>query len=235
VHVEVFTTRLVAQEFFVDGADTVLKVLGTIRTILCRLPVRTRAPSNLREVCRSVMRDIMVTRGDQWCIAILGKGATVRQGACQLVHTHMGKSERGVLQFRKVKSGMSLWDEMQRMGIAVDDSIQPLPPDPVDDDSREYVMLPRVVDTLALFYRDGRLLPEHEGGVVRLPSQSLISNRYVCCSNRDLVSMRNDFSNLWYTSFDYHVAVHTASRLQSGSSRGSGSGGTTQVLGRGLE
>lgn len=209
-YVEVYTTRLVAQEFHVDekSGDTTLAILGTIHTLLCRIPVKThvRPQDTFRGVCRLVQEETMgLHSGDQWFMAILGRGATLKQGRCTVVSVHKNSAVDERVLYRQLRR--PLWEECTHMGIVGPRTKMETHPLPscVDDDSREYVWLTRVVDTLMVWYENGKLLEP----VCRFASQSLKVNRYVACCNSDMVRMRNGFANLWNRSFEHHIALHT--------------------------
>lgn len=230
-HFMVYTTRLVTREFHVDEQDTTLEVLGVIVTLLCYIPVAVNLAGerDFRQLCRSA-RSVVMGDEDQWCIAILKEGSTLTEGPCTLVGTTLRSCptckeewQASMLQpvsFRPVQT--SLWEECVRMGIAVPERQKVFllgEIGTVEADSefgKDYVLVQEVCDTFMVWYQDGKLM--QRDGYMCLNGQGVRVNRYLTCKNHDMLRMRNDFSSLFYKSFESHACINLDSRVPHNSS-----------------
>ena len=222
-HIPVHTTRLILQE--ADGMEGVLRVLGTVWSKLCVIPLRTTVgrycPNvDFRSMCASISKQVLPqdnihlnqsSNGQytdkQWCFAILKRGSSTTSGPCTLVSPRKGL----VLHTREVQD--SLKDEMLRMGcIGMDDLLEVtnLSP-PTNEDNRSIVTISRVVDTLCIPY----VLHENNHTVLQnrdlfssLPSQTLDVHRLVGFNTNGILEMRDGFRRLWAKSFFNHACYH---------------------------
>lgn len=212
-HMVVYAARLVAQEIHTDDQHTSLKVLGTLLTLLCYIPVAKNMESagTFRQLCQHAMKATMGD-ADQWCIAILKEGSTLTEGPCTLVKTVFAGDKSGwkesmkePIATRSVET--SLWDECVRMGVAVDKCrhVTPLVPCGSGEMSTDYAEVQDVVDSLLLVYKDGKLMGSN--GYMCLGGQGVYVNRFLTQSNPDLLRMRNGFSKLWFRSFHTHSCI----------------------------
>lgn len=219
-HFAVNTTRVLLEE--VAESPGLLRVVGTITSRLCVLPVRkvhTHQSAKggweaFRKTMRSLRRLSMPVepegsksddgsyRGRQWCMAILPAGSTVDSGPCKLVSPRRGSS----LHERAVEH--SLREEMVSMGC-IDGGegvvVDPLPPH-TNPHNRSMVTLPMVVENLVFCY-----LPQGGGGggfvlgsVDALPSQCLDVHRYMMHGSSSMLVVRDGFRRLWARSFEVH-------------------------------
>lgn len=213
-HVVVYAARLVAQEIHTDDQHTSLKVLGTVLTLLCYIPVAKSMEyaGTFRQLCQHAMKTTMGDQ-DQWCMAILKEGSTLTEGPCTLVKTVFATDQQGWGACMKEPVALrgvdtSLWDECVRMGVAVDKCkhITPLlVAHGSADTSVDYAEVQDVVDSLLLVYRDGKLMGSN--GFMCLGGQGMYVNRFLTQTHPDLQRMRNGFSKLWFRSFHTHSCI----------------------------
>jgi hypothetical protein len=206
-HAPVYTTRLILY----DTGEGILRVLGTIRTILCTIPipytVAEQRSSVFKPMCESVLKTVL--QGSylfqmQWCIAVLHNQSTIEHGQCTLISPAKGS----ILSTRLVTDSLHL--EMLRMGCTTSSSciIQGLPKC-TNEYNRNLVTLPRVVDTMAVtYFKDGGTFSL--SAVCRIPSQCIDVHRLVSYDSAGMFEMRDGFRRLWSKSFYDHVCCAVA-------------------------
>lgn len=201
MHVPVYSTRVVLKR---DGA--VLRVLGTIKTVLYMVPIRLRiecsqrmgARKGFQNVCASISNKCLTEK--QWCMAILHDQSTVEQGECTLVSPAHGSS----LCTRVVHD--SLHAEMVRMEMCSANRptrIRKLPRH-TRPSNEKVVTLQRVVDALGITYTESSgALSFHSS--FRVPSQCMDVARVLTYGSPSMLAMRDGLRNLWCRSLSDHT------------------------------
>jgi hypothetical protein len=110
---DVHTHRLVFRVFYEDSEDSgqhnvVYKMVGCVRTLLCKLQVQNMNQTALSQAQHSVMAHPM-----QWCIALLDRDSALECGRVTLVNSNGNQ--------RVVEDSLVL--EMKRMGIVKDNCL----------------------------------------------------------------------------------------------------------------
>jgi|688.fasta_scaffold25182_8 hypothetical protein len=103
--VDVYTHRLIFRVFDVGEGSCelpVYKMVGTVRSLMCRVKVGECTKSNMRKI-----KDFALSHRLQWCIALLDKNSTVESGRLELL---------GITGERRIVDD-SLLAEMHRLGI----------------------------------------------------------------------------------------------------------------------
>lgn len=231
-NIPVFCRRLIFQKQCADAADHSYVALGSIRTLLCNIPVRESKArvrqsikSDFRTMCARV-RQVVVeavpagsgkvsnsVQDQQWCICLLGHGSTIHDvGAGELLYADVCLATGNrTIRSRRLADGVSLVDEMKNMGCWVlggSDSVQPLPEVRESANNQDIVTLTGIVDNVAvcMCHVDLGL----ENSEFRVPSQPLDVHRAISVSDAGvsaqptLLKMVHGFYNLWRKSFDSH-------------------------------
>lgn len=193
---QVFTHRPVLRCFHDDGNTPVYKVVGTVKTFLCMLPIL-----EVTKYTRQRLESLVLGHAMQWCMALLDEHSTIEDGPVTLVNLNMNR--------RHVQD--SLHDEMMRMKIlpATSGYFFPIHSFPGIDglDNRSECSVSWFTSSWGLVF--DRHATQYGAvdiflGAFSVPGQALNLPFYLTFGAKEFSRVLNDISILWARSFHAH-------------------------------